>query len=298
MNDRLGTPRRLRTVRPTLPHWAVPAALATGVIAALLGSAPVRAWEAPQWVNPPVHDVGARSLTTRLADIAIFDRDTGRELPVFRARGEYWVAARPGARYSVSIRNRTGERILAVVSIDGVNAITGQTASWQQAGYVFEPLQQYAINGWRKSGAEIAAFEFVPSAFSYASVTGRPDNVGVIGLALFREAHRPPLHGSPYGSGRYQGEAAPGAAADGLKRHAPGPQMGTGHGEREWSPSQQTWFERASGRPDEVIRIRYDSYDNLMAAGIVPRPQHRPWRDRPEPFPAVGYVPDPPRYRW
>ena len=36
--------------------------------------------------------------------------------------------------------NRTGARVLTVLSVDGVNAITGQTASPNQSGYVLEPV--------------------------------------------------------------------------------------------------------------------------------------------------------------
>ncbi len=287
--------RTARIARP-LPRLFAASALAVGIAVALY-AAPSRAWYAPEpyrphtsWTTQATSEVHSRYL-----DIRVIDRDTGQSLPVYRSRGEYWVAARPGARYGVSLANRSGERILTVLSVDGVNAITGQTASWQQSGYVLDPFQRHEINGWRKNSHEVAAFEFVPSAFSYATMTGRPDNVGVIGVAVFREAYRPP-YWSYHGPDRYK--SAPGPA-EGLKRdRGAGPQMGTGHGEREWSPSQQTTFERASSRPDEVIRIRYDSFDNLVAAGIVPTHRHRPWRERPEPFPALGYVPDPPRYRW
>ena len=37
----------------------------------------------------------------------------------------------PGHRYSVRLNNRTGARVLTVLSVDGVNAITGQTANPQ-----------------------------------------------------------------------------------------------------------------------------------------------------------------------
>ena len=39
----------------------------------------------------------------RLADVTIVDRDTGATLPVHYARGEYWVAGRPGARYAITV---------------------------------------------------------------------------------------------------------------------------------------------------------------------------------------------------
>jgi hypothetical protein len=75
----------------------------------------------------------------------------------------------------------------------------------------------------------------------------------------------------------------------------PGPKLGTGHGEREYSRVEYTQFRRMQPEPDEVIRIRYDSLDNLVAMGIVGRP--RPTPPAPNPFPGSqerNYVPDPP----
>ena len=48
-------------------------------------------------------------------------------------------------------------------------------------------------------------------------------------------------------------------------------------------------------QPNEVIRIRYDSLDNLFAMGVIKRP--RPAPPTANPFPASPdqqYVPDPP----
>ena len=85
----------------------------------------------------------------RLADINIVDRDSGETLPVIRHRGEYWVAGRPGARYAVSVRNALPGRVMSVVSVDGVNVVSGETAAWGQTGYVLSPWQQYDITGRR-----------------------------------------------------------------------------------------------------------------------------------------------------
>jgi hypothetical protein len=199
-------------------------------------------------------------------------------------RGEYWVAGRPGARYAVHIASRSGERLLAVTAVDGINAITGDTAAYGQTGYVFSPWQTYDIAGWRKSDNEVAAFVFTAAPTSYAARTGRPFNAGMIGVALFRERQPEP---PPANRAERQSEslAEPRAAA----------KLGTGHGEREYSPVQRTDFERRSSQPDEIIRIRYDSYDNLVAMGII---RGSPPRDRiPEAFPdspLARYVPDPP----
>jgi hypothetical protein len=75
--------------------------------------------------------------------------------------------------------------------------------------------------------------------------------------------------------------------------------LGTAHGAREWSQVTTVPFDRASDEPQSVRQIEYDTYANLVAAGVIPR-----WRDElphPRPFPSDpdggGYVPDPPPER-
>ena len=133
----------------------------------------------------------AEAVRGNLADMLIIDRDNGAVLTPYLYHGEYWIAGRPGSRYAIEIRNHLGERLLVVMSVDGVNVVSGATAAWDQNGYVFSPGDQYQVTGWRKSDTEIAAFTFTESPNSYAERTGRPANVGVIGVALFRE--RAPL---------------------------------------------------------------------------------------------------------
>jgi hypothetical protein len=244
---------------------------------------------------------------------------------------------------------------MAVTSVDGVNVISGETAAVNQSGYVFYAWQAYDIAGWRKSNQEIAAFTFTSIPKSYAARTGRPQNVGVIGVALFRERYVPPPPPAPVGnvgpgvppaaassaardqqedmeleerqvtgsralppsapsgsagpgggaarggapgggSGRAGGAASGAAAGIGQaeqSQSSASPSLGTGHGRREASAVVNVAFERAQATPDEVIRIRYDSHDNLVAMGVIPpAPQPRPL----DPFPNTPdrrYVPDP-----
>lgn len=141
-----------------------------------------------------------------LAQVRLIERNSGQVLPVYYHQGEYWVAGRPGANYSIDITNLTERRIMAVVSVDGVNAITGKTASaTPDDGYVFSPWQNWAITGWRKSDSQVAAFYFSESDASYASRTGRPRDVGVIGVALFRERQPEPVRPAPPVSRRAPG---------------------------------------------------------------------------------------------
>ncbi len=97
------------------------------------------------------------------------------------------MPAQPGHRYAVRLHNRSGRRVLAVLSVDGINAVDGRTADLHQAGYVLGPGEALEVAGWRKSLDAVAQFVFVDPAASYAARTGRPDNLGVIGVAVFRE---------------------------------------------------------------------------------------------------------------
>ncbi|MBS0425902.1 MAG: hypothetical protein JSR41_01295 [Proteobacteria bacterium] len=265
-------------------------------------------------VPPPDSRLGA------LMQVSLVDRSTGRELPVYRHRGEYWVAGTPGARYAIRVRNTQGERLMAVMSVDGVNVVSGETAALEQNGYVLDAGERADITGWRKSDAQVAAFEFTAQANSYASRTGRPDDVGVIGVAVFRERAAPVPPWAPPVARRSESannagaererraEAAPpaeessapmgsaDAAAKSMAPAAPAPSLGTGHGRRETSYVGHTRFERASRSPQELIRIRYDSRENLVAAGVIPSPPPRWPSGTPSPFPgsSLGYVPDPP----
>lgn len=236
-----------------------------------------------------------------LVQLHLIDREDARVLPEYHHRGTNWVAGTPGHRYAVRLTNTSGQRVLVVLSVDGVNAVSGQTAAPSQAGYVLRPWETADIGGWRKSLDDIAQFVFTDLPDSYAARTGRPDNVGVVGIAVFRERQIEPIHvpppvapGTPRGQLRGK-EAAP-ASADRAMAAEPMPQrIGTGHGQREWAPVGQTTFERASSRPDQIRQLRYDDVAALAQLGVLPQPYRPLAGTAPQAFPG-GFVPDPPRW--
>ena len=273
----------------------------------------------------------AQAPNSPLVTLQVVDRETGEVARVWRHAGKLYVAGQPGARYSLRMINNTGGRLLAVVSVDGVNVVTGETAAYSQRGYVLAPYQIHDIKGWRKSNEEIAAFNFAPMQGSYAARTGRPDNVGVIGVAAFREREAAPIAVSPAisrpsrdassSADRYRAAPAeappplpippvpqrvetpapppPPRMGGGMARAEayaaqPSAKLGTGHGDREWSRATLVSFERATTSPQYVYRVEYDSRVRLMASGVIPKP--RPIPSSPSPFPGSrnGFVPDPP----
>lgn len=259
---------------------------------------------------------GAQSLV----DLQVLDLERQETLPRYPHRGRDYVEGQPGHRYVVVLQNLTGERVLAVVSVDGVNAISGQTAGSQQSGYVLQPWQRLEVRGWRKNLSEVAEFHFTSLGDSYAARTGRPGNVGVIGVAAFRErrvAWTPPpyepyeeIAAAPrskaenrddYAGAAADQSAAPAASASGRayegdyrRREAESAQrqqLGTGHGQRRWDAASTTSFDRESARPNQVLSLWYDSTDALLARGILPQ-RWNPHYGAPDAFP-VGFAPDP-----
>jgi hypothetical protein len=247
----------------------------------------------------------------RLVQVELYDRTSGSTLDVYTKNGRRYVVGTPGHEYALRIRNTTGGRILVVGSVDGVNVISGDTAAPSQSGYVLAAWDSVEIAGWRKSLERTAAFFFTDHSSSYAARTGRPDNVGVIGVAAFREKPKPVVL-QDLGRRRAQpaapAEAAAGsatrsadAAEPGLREESarlaakPAPSLGTGHGRDEASRVTLVAFERASVSPAEVVTIQYDRRENLVALGVVPPVPPRYSQSEPNPFPGIRFTPDPPQ---
>jgi hypothetical protein len=243
-----------------------------------------------------------------LVSVDAYDRTDGTSLAVYIKDGQRYIVGTPGHEYAVRIRNCTGERILAVTSVDGVNVVSGETASPEQSGYVIEPYGSVEIAGWRKSLERTAAFYFTDLRNSYAARTGRPDNVGVIGVAVFKEKQAPITYRQPREKIAVDAAAprteAPASAAtsesaaqsydrDDARRSAGAvaKQLGTGHGRSETSYAQRVAFERASSYPAETVSLQYDHRENLIAMGVLPSPRYA--QRTPDPFPGMRFAPDP-----
>ena len=205
----------------------------------------------------------------------------------------------------------------------------------RRAGYVLDGYESTEITGWRKSLDQVASFEFTALPDSYAARTGRPGNVGVIGIAMFNERPQPIAmrrDREAFGDTRRESSpvpvpapstlaqapaadaapppaekstASPADAASSEARRASGfiakrESLGTGHGAIENSTVRTTRFDRLQSTPNEIVTIHYDRRENLIAMGILPQRPLPPLAANPaaNPFPNSGaFVPDPPSRR-
>ena len=260
-------------------------------------------------------DTAAHAMPPSAVTIDVYDRTQGETLAIHPLDSQRYVVGTPGHEYAIRIRNETSRRILAVTSVDGVNVVTGETAAPEQSGYVIEAGGSVEIAGWRRSLERTSAFYFTDLGDSYAARTGRPRNVGVIGVAVFHELVRPMIssflrdkvlahenEGDPRARAERADAAAPAAPAQDAAREsgrlaASEPRqmlsnkLGTGFGRDEASLVQRVRFERATSAPAESISIQYDRRDNLIAMGVLPRPRYA--QQTPDPFPAMRFAPAP-----
>jgi len=213
--------------------------------------------------------------------------------------GRFYVEALRGSRYSVVLANRTGERIGVVLTVDGLNAISGERDGGRGRMYVLDPWQRTSVQGWRTSLQEVRRFTFVDERASYAARSGKAnEKMGWIEVAAYRErrafvrsAPRPrPSPPEPYeieGDSAGKNEApARSTARDSAEAAAPSvlgeaqarSYPGTGWGPRTHDPVVLVSFD-PEREPSERVRLRYEYRPALVALGVLPR-RLPPSRDR------------------
>jgi len=252
----------------------------------------------------------------------------GTPLRTFEHGGELFVLGGYGQRYVVVLRNQTGRRVEAVVTVDGRDVVSGSTGDFvRERGYVLGPYATLRIDGFRKSYEEVAAFRFSTPEGSYSSRMGTPENVGVIGAAFFpervRREPRPqpqpmaapypeysrrrdadpssasPQRGAASGEAERSADRAEAKSAESLGSAAAAPSvnnLGTEYGETRSSHVEEVRFVRASSdKPAYVTVLRYDNATGLAARGIEIEPRRYSYRDpQPNPFPRNRFAPPPP----
>jgi hypothetical protein len=212
-------------------------------------------------------------------------------LPTYYAGGRAYVMGTIGERYRIRVTNPTSRRVEAVVSVDGLDAVDGKTASYDdKRGYVILPYGDVTIEGFRTSLDQVATFRFSSVRDSYAGRKGQDRNVGVIGVAFFPERERPvrlpprpiisddrarssaeappPAKDAPYGGGGAgRASSAPadaqdsGRAASGASAAAPAPSADK-KSESAYGPAPRAAAEPPSTRPGlgtEFGEQRYSS---------------------------------------
>jgi hypothetical protein len=213
------------------------------------------------------------------------------------------------------LRNNSGERVGVLVTVDGLNVISGNHSNLarNESMYVLDPWESATIRGWRTSLNSVRRFVFVDEEHSYAERSGQANgDLGWIRVLSFQEQRpwwepraqvrdrdeergdAPELQRQPPTT---KGQAAP---REGIQS-APSPTRnyadeqdsnpGTGWGEHRYDPVNQTVFTAAASATDRIT-LRYEYASGLRALGIRVGGRERLWdRERGQ----LGFA-QPPRW--
>ena len=221
----------------------------------------------------------------------------GRVVPLYSApdgSGRLYLEAREGSRYGISLRNRSTERVGVALSVDGLDAISGERTSGPGSGpprmYILDAWNSTTVQGWRTSLSEVRQFTFVDEKASYAARSGAFNGrVGWIEVSVYRQRPRyvtreelaPKSAGEPRERRRENG-ADDGATADAPAPAAEAPRRdlrsagrggqpsfpGTGWGPRATDQAVLVDFDPES-QPCQTVTLRYEYADALRSLGVL-----------------------------
>jgi len=113
----------------------------------------------------------------------------GKEVAQYEHNDQIFIEAREGTEYSITVKNNTHLRKLAVVTVDGINVLNGKVQGNEAGnGYIINAWNSIDINGFRKDTNTVGAFKFCKKESSYCNEKGLSGNNGVIGVRLYDEA--------------------------------------------------------------------------------------------------------------
>jgi hypothetical protein len=270
--------------------------------------------------GPAVRAQGLYEASANLVTVSVqVDGRAASLYPSPDGSGRYYLEARTGSRYAVALANRSAERVGVVLTVDGLNAISGARDTARGRMYVLDPWQSTSVQGWRTSLQDVRQFTFVDERRSYATRTGQAnEKMGWIEVAVYRE-RRPYVQATPLpypeprpypteeqeGRARAQAPASPESSRSADNRDAAGAAKleggardrsypGTGWGEHAHDPVVLVSFDPES-EPSGRATLRYEYRPALIALGVLPPyviPRDRLWqRERGEP----GFA-QPPRW--
>lgn len=139
----------------------------------------------------------------------------GNKCRQYLHKGRTYIEAKEGSEYVVEIKNNSWEKILAVVSVDGLNVVDGKTADENGAGYVMDKYTAQKLYGFQYSPEKVANFKFgafgavkidpatgkpeidpstgkeIPLGYAASKGDGSEKNAGVIGVRIWDEVPKP-----------------------------------------------------------------------------------------------------------
>lgn len=113
-----------------------------------------------------------------------------KRIKQYQHDGKIYVEGREGSAYELELKNNSHQRVLVILSVDGLSVMDGKRADWNNSsGYVVNGHSSIVIPGWRLNDENVAQFTFGGRGDAYAASKGKQakKNIGTIGCAVFME---------------------------------------------------------------------------------------------------------------
>lgn len=197
----------------------------------------------------------------------------GKEVGEFpHTDGKTYLWARNGIEYGIAAWNFTNRRVEVVITVDGLDIIGGKTGDYKtQTGYVINNhYKPEMIPGFRLDENHAAHFVFGAPEKSYAALTDRPNNIGVIGAAFFIEKQMPPMMASsPVVSFRGLDDDSLFCSMEDSIEEETGPSLGTAFGrETEFVTSKTHFLRETPQNPMAILELQYRTKEELQKMGV------------------------------
>jgi hypothetical protein len=139
----------------------------------------------------------------------------GNRCKQYSHKGRIYVEAKEGSEYVLEIKNNSWEKVLAVLSVDGLNVVDGKPAEPDGAGYVMPSYTAQRYYGFQYSQESVANFKFgslgavkidaktgkpeidpvtgktIPLGYAASKQDGSEKNAGIIGVKIWDEVSKP-----------------------------------------------------------------------------------------------------------
>jgi hypothetical protein len=112
-----------------------------------------------------------------------------------------YIEGRRGSEFTLKFRNKTSEKVLVVLSVDGLSVMDGEPASEKSGGYICDPFDLIDVPGWRINADKVAKFKFQPQGdrhnktyveeLASEGFNVDPTNQGVIGIMVYKQVPPP-----------------------------------------------------------------------------------------------------------
>ena len=112
----------------------------------------------------------------------------GKPIKQHQHEGKTFIEARVNTEYTIKVKNSSGKRKLAVITVDGLNVISGNPHSdTDRQGYIVGAYDSLEVKGFRKDMKSVGAFKFCQAGGSYCNEKGLKGNNGIIGIRVYDE---------------------------------------------------------------------------------------------------------------